>query len=45
MIVNGFDLVDLGQKLGIGGLGAERARNEHGNKQDCGSFGHKQNVS
>jgi hypothetical protein len=27
MIVNGFDLVDLGQKLGIGGLGAERTGN------------------
>ena len=40
MIVNGLDLCDLGQQLGIGGLGPKRSGKKDGDKHDSGSLEH-----
>jgi hypothetical protein len=40
MVVNGFDLIDFGQQLGIGGLRAHRHGEKKADKRDSGSHEH-----
>src|SRR5690348_9755748 len=44
MVVNGLDLVDFGQQLGIGGLGEQRGSQKKTDKRDSGSHKHVKSV-
>jgi hypothetical protein len=44
MIVNGLDLVNFGQQLGISGLGEQRGGQRKTDKRDSGSHKHVKSV-
>jgi hypothetical protein len=41
MVVNGLDLVDVGQQLGIGGLRPKHNCQKYDDKRDNGSLDHR----